>query len=198
MTVPSNEIRVRCPWGDADDLMRDYHDREWGVPERDSRKLWEKLVLDGFQAGLSWRTILARRDGFRRAFDSFDPDRVAAYGEDDVARLLADAAIIRSRSKIEATIRNARAYLAMREAGEDFARFAWDFVGNQPILWEGPVPPKSPLSGEVSKALRKRGFTFVGPTIVFAWMEATGLINSHAPACFRRAEVGSKPLSRKA
>ena len=180
--------RVRCAWGDADDLMRDYHDREWGVPERDSRKLWEKLILDGFQAGLSWRTILARRDGFRRAFEGFEPDIVAGYGEREVERLLADPGIIRSRSKIAATIRNAKAYVAMREAGEDFARFAWDFVDNRPILWEGPVPPNSPLSEKVSKALRQRGFTFVGPTIVFAWMEATGLIDSHAPDCFRRAK----------
>lgn len=189
--------RIRCAWGNADELMRDYHDSEWGVPERDSRKLWEKLILDGFQAGLSWRTILARRDGFRRAFDGFDPDAVAAYGERDVERLLGDPGIIRSRSKIEASIRNARAYVAMRDADEDFARFAWNFVDGEPILWEGPVPPNSPLSEQVSKTLRKRGFTFVGPTIVFAWMEATGLINSHAPDCFRRAEITSKPLSAK-
>lgn len=189
--------RIRCAWGNADELMRDYHDREWGVPEHDSRKLWEKLILDGFQAGLSWRTILARRDGFRRAFDGFDPDAVAAYGERDVERLLGDPGIIRSRSKIEASIRNARAYVAMRDADQDFARFAWNFVDGEPILWEGPVPPNSPLSEQVSKTLRKRGFTFVGPTIVFAWMEATGLINSHAPDCFRRAEITSKPLSAK-
>ena len=188
---------VRCPWGDADDLMREYHDREWGVPERDSRKLWEKLILDGFQAGLSWRTILARREGFRRAFEGFDPERVAAYGARDVERLLADAAIIRSRSKIEAAIRNAGAYLAMRDAGEDFARFAWGFVDGEPIVWEGPVPPNSTLSAQVSKALRARGFTFVGPTIVFAWMEATGLINSHAPDCFRREEISPQPARPK-
>ena len=145
--------RIRCAWGDADELMRDYHDREWGVPERDSRKLWEKLILDGFQAGLSWRTILARRDGFRRAFDGFDPDKVAAYGDREVERLLADAGIIRSRSKIEASIRNAKAYVAMREAGADFARFAWDFVDGEPIAWEGPVPPNSPLSEKISSKL---------------------------------------------
>ncbi len=188
---------VRCAWATADELMREYHDREWGVPERDSRKLWEKLVLDGFQAGLSWRTILARRDGFRRAFDGFDPERVARYGEDDVQRLLADAGIIRSRAKIEATIRNARAFLSMRDADEDFAGFAWGFVEGQPLLWEGPVPPNSPLSEQASKALRQRGFTFVGPTIVFAWMEACGLINSHAPACFRRADIFGNTLKNK-
>ncbi|QDE41069.1 DNA-3-methyladenine glycosylase I [Luteibacter pinisoli] len=187
----------RCAWGDADDLMRGYHDREWGVPERDGRKLWEKLVLDGFQAGLSWRTILARRDGFRRAFDGFDPAVVAAYGPAEVERLLGDAGIIRSRSKIGAAINNARAYLAMQAAGEDFATFCWDFVGGEPLAWDGPVPPNSPLSEQVSKALKKRGFTFVGPTIVFAWMEATGLLNTHAPGCFRRAELLRKSLHNK-
>ena len=189
--------KTRCAWGESDELMRVYHDTEWGVPERDGRKLWEKLVLDGFQAGLSWRTILARRDGFRRAFEGFDPERVAAYGPDDVARLLGDTGIIRSRSKIGAAINNAKAYLAMRDKGEDFAHFCWDAVGGQPILWEGPVPPNSPLSEQISKALRQRGFTFVGPTIVFAWLEATGLINSHAPGCFRRKEVARKALQDK-
>lgn len=189
---------TRCAWGEADELMRGYHDREWGVPERDGRKLWEKLILDGFQAGLSWRTILARREGFRAAFEGFDPAVVAAYGPREVERLLADPGIIRSRSKIGAAINNAQAYLAMHEAGEDFAAFCWGFVGGEPLAWEGPVPPNSPLSGQVSKALKKRGFTFVGPTIVFAWMEATGLLNTHAPACFRRAELLRKPLRNKA
>ena len=189
--------KTRCAWGESDELMRAYHDTEWGVPERDGRRLWEKLILDGFQAGLSWRTILARRGGFRQAFEGFDPERVAAYGPDDVARLLGDPGIIRSRSKIAATIKNAKAYLAMRDAGEDFASFCWDAVGGQPIQWEGPVPPNSPLSEEVSRALRQRGFTFVGPTIVFAWLEATGLINSHSPACFRRREVARKTLPDK-
>jgi len=174
-----------------------YHDTEWGVPEHDSRKLWEKLILDGFQAGLSWRTILARRDGFRRAFEGFVPETVAAYGDDEIARLMGDEGIIRSRAKIKATVRNARAFLAMREAGEDFAAFAWSFVNDRPQLWHGPVPPNSPLSTELSKALKKRGFTFVGPTIVFAWMEATGLINSHVPGCYRRAEIDEKSLRHK-
>lgn len=189
--------KTRCAWGETDELMRAYHDTEWGVPEHDGRKLWEKLILDGFQAGLSWRTILARRDGFRRAFEGFDPVRVAAYGPDDVARLLGDAGIIRSRSKIAAAINNAKAYLAMRDADEDFAEFCWNAVGGKPIAWEGPVPPNSPLSEQLSKALRQRGFTFVGPTIVFAWLEATGLINSHAPDCFRRNEVTRKTLRGK-
>lgn len=181
----SDDLR-RCAWGDADELLRDYHDCEWGVPEHDGRRLWEKLVLDGFQAGLSWRTILARRDGFRRAFEGFVPEVVAAYGPADIERLLADPGIIRSRAKIAAAIGNARAYLAMQHAGEDFSRFCWDFVGGTPLVWEGAVPPNSPLSAQVSQALKQRGFTFVGPTIVFAWMEATGLIDSHAAHCFRR------------
>ncbi|MDR6643689.1 MULTISPECIES: DNA-3-methyladenine glycosylase I [Luteibacter] len=189
--------RCRCAWGETDDLLRGYHDREWGVPERDGRRLWEKLVLDGFQAGLSWRTILARRDGFRQAFEGFDPDVVAAYGPREIERLLADPGIIRSRSKIGAAVGNAKAYVAMREAGEDFAGFCWNFVGGDPMLWEGPVPPNSPLSEQASRALKKRGFTFVGPTIVFAWMEATGMINSHAPDCFRRTELSRKPLPDK-
>lgn len=186
----------RCAWGEADALLRDYHDREWGVPERDGRRLWEKLVLDGFQAGLSWRTILARRDGFRRAFEGFIPEVVAAYGEADIARLLADPGIIRSRAKIVAAIGNARAYLAMQQAGEDFARFCWDAVGGTPLVWQGAVPPNSPLSEQVSRALKRRGFTFVGPTIVFAWMEATGLIDSHAADCFRRAAPGPGARAR--
>lgn len=189
--------RRRCAWGESDPLMREYHDREWGVPERDGRRLWEKLVLDGFQAGLSWRTILARRDGFRQAFDGFDPEIVAHYGPAEVGRLLADPGIIRSRAKIDAAIGNAKAYLAMRKAGEDFSAFCWGFVGGEPNAWEGPVPPNSPLSEQVSKALKHRGFTFVGPTIVFAWMEATGLVNTHAPDCFRRREVARKPLPAK-
>lgn len=188
MKKPTTEP-TRCAWGNADDLMRAYHDHEWGVPERDGRKLWEKLVLDGFQAGLSWRTILARRDGFRRAFDGFDPNIVATYGPVDVERLLADTGIIRSRSKIGAAINNAKAWLRMEAAGEDFSTFCWDLVGGQPLAWEGPVPPNSALSEQASKALKKRGFTFVGPTIVFAWMEATGLLNTHAPDCFRRVEI---------
>jgi DNA-3-methyladenine glycosylase I len=189
--------KTRCAWGETDDLMRSYHDTEWGVPERDGRRLWEKLILDGFQAGLSWRTILARRDGFRHAFEGFDPERVATYGPAEVERLLADPGIIRSRSKIGATIKNAHAYLAMREAGEDFSSFCWAFVGGRPLAWEGPVPPNSPLSEDVSKALRQRGFTFVGPTIVFAWMEACGLLNTHAPQCFRRDMLTRKTLTDK-
>jgi DNA-3-methyladenine glycosylase I len=177
---------VRCRWADNDPLMRAYHDEEWGTPERDSRALWEKLVLDGFQAGLSWITILRKREAFRAAFEGFRPETVAAYGEAEVARLLADPGIVRSRAKIESAIGNARAYLAMQAAGEDFSAFCWGFVDGKPVLAAGDWPARTPLSEQVSKELKRRGFKFVGPVIVYAWMQATGLVNDHAPDCFRR------------
>jgi DNA-3-methyladenine glycosylase I len=181
----------RCGWAEGDDpLMRAYHDEEWGVPERDSRALWAKLVLDGFQAGLSWRTILHKREAFRAAFDGFDPELVARYGEADIARLMGDAGIVRARAKIEAAIGNARAYLAMRDAGYDFSQFCWRFVGGEPIVNRWPsmaeVPAKTPLSEEVSVALKRHGFKFVGPVIVYAWMQAAGIVDDHVTGCFRR------------
>jgi len=182
----------RCPWAEGDPLLGPYHDEEWGVPERDSRALWEKLMLDGFQAGLSWLTILRKRDAFREAFEGFEPKVVARFGEADVERLLVNPGIIRSRSKIEATIGNARAYLAMAAAGEDFSKFIWTMAGGAPIrnAWQGAgdVPAKTPLSEEISKALKKRGFKFVGPVIVYAWMQATGIVDDHVAGCFRRAK----------
>lgn len=177
----------RCAWADNDALMRAYHDEEWGVPERDSRALWEKLMLDGFQAGLAWITIPRKRDAFRDLFKGFDPEVVARFGEDDIQRLLGDARIIRSRAKIEATIGNARAYLAMRDTGEDFADFAWGMAGGVPIRGDGVhVPAKTPLSEQMSAALKKRGFKFVGPVIVYAWMQAVGIVDDHSSSCFRR------------
>ena len=161
-----------------------YHDEEWGVPVRDSRALFAKLALDGFQAGLSWRTILYRRDGFLRAFEGFDPEVVARFGPEDIERLLQDPGIIRSRAKIVATIGNARAYLAMAAAGEDFATFVWDMAGGATIHHPGgDVPAKTPLSEAISAALKKRGFKFVGPVIVYAWMQAVGIVNDHALDC---------------
>jgi DNA-3-methyladenine glycosylase I len=180
---------TRCSWAESDPLMRQYHDVEWGVPEYDSRALWEKLMLDGFQAGLSWSIILRKRDALRKAFKSFRPRTVARFGEADVARLLNDAGIIRSRAKIEATIGGARAYLAMQRAGEDFSAFVWEMAGGTPIQNRGDVPASSPLSAELSKALKKRGFKFVGPVIVYAWMQAVGIVNDHSAACFRRKAV---------
>jgi DNA-3-methyladenine glycosylase I len=180
---------VRCAWAESDPLLRAYHDDEWGVPEYDSERLWEKLALDGFQAGLAWITILRKREAFRRAFRGFDPRKVARFQEADVQRLLQDPGIVRSRQKIEATIEGARALLRMKESGEEFSEFAWAFVDGTPIPSLGPVRAKTPLSERISGALRDRGFRFVGPVIVYAWMQATGLVNDHAPRCFRRTEV---------
>jgi DNA-3-methyladenine glycosylase I len=179
----------RCSWAESDPLMRAYHDEEWGVPEYDSRALWESLMLDGFQAGLSWITILRKREAFRKAFRKFDPKAVARMGEADIARLLENAGIVRSRAKIEATISGARIYLAMAEAGEDFSTTIWKMAGDKPIRNRGPIPAKTPLSEEISAALKTRGFKFVGPVIVYAWMQATGIVNDHSPDCFRRNAV---------
>ncbi len=183
----------RCRWAENDPLLQAYHDEEWGVPEHDSRALWEKLMLDGFQAGLSWLIVLRKREALRKAFKGFKPEVVARFKEADVARLLADPGIIRSRAKIEATIAGARAYLAMAKAGEDFATFAWGFVGDKPVRRIGPIPTRTPLSEKISLELKERGFKFVGPVIVYAWMQATGLVNDHDPSCFRRKVVTKRP-----
>ena len=180
----------RCPWPGKDPLYIAYHDQEWGVPERDSRALWEKMILDGFQAGLSWITILRKRDAFRAAFQGFDPEKVVRFGEADVARLLGDAGIIRSRAKIEAAIGGARIYCAMAERGEDFSSFCWSFTDGKVVMGDGiSLPAKTELSEAVSKELKARGFKFVGPVIVYAWMQAVGIVNDHALGCFRRGAV---------
>jgi DNA-3-methyladenine glycosylase I len=184
--MAAEKDKRRCSWPGNDPVYIAYHDTEWGVPQFDSRALWEMLMLEGFQAGLSWITILRKRDAFRKAFKNFDPRKVARFTEVDIQRLLQDPGIVRSRAKIQATIDGARIYLAMTAAGEDFSRFAWSFVQGKPIQNTGPVPAQTPLSEEVSKALKKRGFKFVGPTIVYAWMQAVGMVNDHAPDCFRR------------
>lgn len=173
----------------GDPLYEAYHDTEWGVPEWDSRALWEKLVLDGFQAGLSWITILRKREAFRAAFANFDPDVVARFGEADRARLMADAGIIRSNAKIDAAINGARIYLDMRERGEDFSRFLWDIVGDAPIqnafTGMGDVPAQTPLAVDMAKALKAKGYKFCGPVIVYAFMQAVGMVNDHFVTCFR-------------
>lgn len=179
----------RCSWAEGDPLMREYHDTEWGVPERDGRALWEALALDGFQAGLSWVTILRKRGAFREEFRGFDPRVVSEMGEKDIVHALANPGIVRSRAKIEATIASARAYMKMEANGESFSTFAWSFVGNAPARIRGDVPAKTPLSETISMELKKRGFKFVGPTTVYAWMQATGLVNDHVSGCFRRNEV---------
>jgi len=184
----------RCGWAGPDRIYLDYHDIEWGVPERDSRALWEKLVLDGFQAGLSWITILKKRESFRAAFAGFDPDIIAGWGEIEVTRLLANPGIIRHRGKIEATISNARAWQKI-EATQGFDRFLWDYVDGQPLQnnWPGMVhvPASTPLSERISKDLKRAGFKFCGPTIVYAFMQAVGMVNDHVVTCHRHAALTS-------
>jgi DNA-3-methyladenine glycosylase I len=186
--------RARCAWPGTDPLYVAYHDREWGVPVRDDRELFEHLILDGAQAGLSWITILRRRDGYRAAFHGFDPERMARLGEDDVARLLQDARIIRNRAKIESAIRNARAYLRIQETSPGFAHLLWTFVDGQPVrnAWreQHELPAATPASHAMSRALRQAGFSFVGPTICYAFMQAAGLVNDHLVSCFRYRDVG--------
>lgn len=180
----------RCGWVGPDRLYETYHDTEWGVPEFDSRALWEKLVLDGFQAGLSWITILRKRDNFRDAFQGFDPHVIAQWGDDDVARLLGDPGIIRHRGKIAATITNARVWLTI-EAKTGFATYLWDHVGDRPLQnrWQSlaDIPAQTDLSVKISKNLKKRGFKFCGPTIVYAFMQAVGMVNDHLVTCPRHA-----------
>ena len=190
----------RCPWPGDDPIYIAYHDTEWGVPEYDPRTLWEKLILDGFQAGLSWITILKKRERFREVFDGFDPERVAAYSEKDVQRLLGDPGIVRSRSKIEATIGNARAFLEIEGSGGGFTPFLWDFVGGRPIQNRfkamAEVPAQTETSKAMSKALKAHGFKFCGPVIVYAFMQATGMVNDHLITCPQYnivAAMGDRP-----
>jgi DNA-3-methyladenine glycosylase I len=199
---------MRCPWPGTDPLYVAYHDTEWGVPEYDDRALFEKLILDGFQAGLSWITILRKRDNFRRAFDDFDPQRIARYDARKIAALMNDAGIVRNRAKIEGAVASARAYLAIMAEGPGFSRLLWDQVGGKPIVNEfkttAGVPAATPLSQAISKDLGKRGFKFVGPTIVYAFMQATGMVNDHLVSCHCHARCGTarkpprRPVGRKA
>lgn len=178
--------KLRCRWAESDPLLRAYHDEEWGVPEFDSRALWELLMLEGFQAGLAWITVLRKRDAFRKAFRQFDPAKVAKFKEADIERLMQNPGIIRARAKIEATIQGARIFLEKQNAGIDFSAWAWAFVGGKPIQNSGPLPAQSPLSVTISKELKRRGFKFVGPVIVYAWMQAAGMVNDHSEECFQR------------
>jgi len=185
----------RCAWCGTDPLYVAYHDTEWGVPEYDARALWEKLVLDGFQAGLAWITILKKREAFRAAFDGFDPDRVAAYGAADRARLMADAGIVRSGAKIDATIRGARVFVEMRDRGEDFSGWLWSFVDGKPIQnLSIDRPTQTPESVAMAKALKARGFGFCGPVIVYAFMQATGMVNDHLVSCHCHSRVAALPV----
>ena len=183
----------RCSWADGDPLMRTYHDAEWGVPQRDSRMLWEMLMLEGFQAGLAWITVLRKRDSFRVAFAGFEPEQVARFGARDIARLLKNPGIIRARAKIEATIAGARIYCDMQAHGERFTDFCWGFTSGSVITGDGhSVVATSPLSERISREMKRRGFKFVGPTIVYAWMQAVGIVNDHTARCFRRKQVGGE------
>ncbi|MRX49120.1 DNA-3-methyladenine glycosylase I [Paracoccus sp. S-4012] len=188
----------RCPWCGTDPLYVAYHDEEWGMPERDPRALWEKLVLDGFQAGLSWITILRKREAFRARFEGFDPERVARWGEAEVAAALGDPGIVRHRGKIEAAVTGARAFLEV-EAAEGFAPFLWQFMGDAPIQNEwraGEVPTETVQSRAMAKALRQRGFRFCGPVITYAFMQATGMVNDHLVTCPRHSEVRALSAAR--
>jgi DNA-3-methyladenine glycosylase I len=191
--------KQRCKWVESDPLLRTYHDKEWGVPVRDGRAMWEMLMLEGFQAGLSWLTILRKREAFRKAFRDFDPVKVARFTEKDISRLLKDEGIIRSRAKIEATIAGARIFLAMEKDGDGFAKTMWAHVGGGPVVnTTGHVLAKTPLSEAISADLKKRGFKFVGPVIVYAWMQAVGMVDDHMPDCFRRTAASAKRRPAKA
>ncbi len=194
MTAGSAEP-IRCPWAGSDSIYRAYHDTEWGVPSRDERHLFEMLNLEGAQAGLSWITILKKRENYRRAFDDFEPEKMARYDERKVAELLADAGIVRNRLKVAAAIGNARAYLALRENGRTLAEVVWAPFDGQPrqnrIPSTGKVPATSPESDLLSKELRKLGFKFVGSTIVYAYLQAVGCVNDHLVSCFRHDAVKS-------
>ncbi|MCQ9373380.1 DNA-3-methyladenine glycosylase I [Methyloversatilis sp. XJ19-13] len=191
-------LPARCSWCGQDPLYVAYHDTEWGVPVRDEAALFERLILEGAQAGLAWITILRKREGYRRAFDGFDAGRIARYGDEDRTRLLADAGIVRNRLKIDATIGNARALLALHERGETLAGLLWDRVDGQPLInhWRRPAdcPATTDLSDQLSKQLAQRGFRFVGSTIVYAWMQSVGVVNDHMVDCFRHREL-VRPLA---
>ena len=178
---------IGCEWHGNDPLYKAYHDTEWGVPVYDDRELWERLMLEGFQAGLAWITILRKRETFFTAFDGWDPDVVAAYDDADIARLLADPGIIRNRLKVNGSVKNARAYQAIRDGGESFSRLLWGFVGGEPVINHpttlGDVPAFTPEATAMSKELKKRGFTFVGPTICYAFMQSAGLVDDHIVGC---------------
>jgi DNA-3-methyladenine glycosylase I len=184
---------VRCPWAGDDPLYRQYHDREWGVPLHSDRKLFELLILEGAQAGLSWITILRKRERYRKALDQFDARKIARYNERSISRLLADPGIVRNRLKVEAAVANARAFLAVRKEFGSFDAYIWRFVGGSPLVNRRralrQVPPATPESEAMSRDLRERGFRFVGPTICYAFMQATGMVNDHLTGCHRYAEL---------
>jgi DNA-3-methyladenine glycosylase I len=180
----------RCRWANSDALMSTYHDEEWGVAERDPRMLWETLMLEGFQAGLSWSIILRKRETFREAFLDFDPKKVARFGEREIEVLMANPGIVRARAKIESTIKGAQIYLDMEERGESFSDFCWSFTDGKVLKGDGEsFATTTPLAEKIAKEMKKRGFKFVGPSITYAWMQAVGIVNDHSSTCFRRKQV---------
>jgi DNA-3-methyladenine glycosylase I len=187
----------RCPWPGEDPFYVAYHDDEWGVPERDDRALYEKLVLDGFQAGLSWITILRKRENFRRAFDGFEPAKIARYTPKKIERLMQDAGIVRNRMKIDGAVASARAWLDVMEKGPGFSALLWGFLDGAPKVNRfrsiKQVPAETPISKAMSKELAARGFKFVGPTIVYAFMQATGMVNDHLVDCYRHEHLSGRP-----
>ena len=187
------EAVARCAWPGEDPLYVAYHDEEWGVPEHDDRALYEKLVLDGFQAGLSWITILRKRENFRAAFRGFEPEKVARFGDKDIARLMADAGIVRNRQKVEGAVASARAYLALRDSGQTLDSLLWQFTGGKTFRnrWSGlkEIPAETDESRAMSKELKSRGFKFCGPTICYAFMQAVGMVNDHVTTCFRYRQL---------
>ncbi len=193
-------MKTRCAWAGTDPLYIDYHDREWGVPLHDDRRLFEMLILEGAQAGLSWITILRKREAFREAFDRFDPLKVAAYGPERIEELLRNPGIIRNRLKIHSAVQNARAFLKVREEFGSFDGYLWQFVDGHPLQnrWTRgqPIPSRTPESDSLSKDLKKRGFKFVGSTICYAFMQAVGMVNDHLTDCFRHAEIRRAAIRR--
>jgi DNA-3-methyladenine glycosylase I len=192
---PDSDTPVVCPWCIGSGLMRDYHDCEWGVPVSEDRLLFEFLTLEGAQAGLSWSTILKRREGYRKAYDGFDPEAVSIYGSKDIARLLSDPGIIRNRLKVEASVRNSRAFLETAALHGSFARYMWGFVDGSPLQSRlksmKDMPATSPVSDSMSRDLKRRGFSFVGSTICYAHMQAVGMVNDHLTLCFRHGQIES-------
>jgi DNA-3-methyladenine glycosylase I len=191
--MPANKSRARCPWPGDDPLYQRYHDTEWGVPVRSDKKLFEFLILEGVQAGLSWITVLRKREAYRAAYDNFDWDKIAQYDARKVEELMNNAGIIRNRLKVKASITNAKAFIKVREEFGTFSKYIWSFVGGRPLQNQfksmKEIPPATELAVRISKDLKKRGFTFVGPTIVYAHMQATGMVNDHLTTCFRHREL---------
>jgi DNA-3-methyladenine glycosylase I len=187
--------KKRCPWCETDPIYRDYHDNEWGTPVYDNQKLFEFLILEGAQAGLSWITVLRKRENYRKAFDDFNPEKIARYTDARKAKLLLNEGIIRNRLKIDSAIKNANAYLLMQKNGEDFSHFLWSFVGGKPkqntLTSMSQVPAFTPESDAMSKALKQKGFNFVGSTICYAFMQATGMVNDHLVDCYRHKQCKS-------